>query len=198
MIKTDRAIIVEGKYDKIRLENIVDATIISTDGFGIFNNKELQNLIRRLAQTKGLIILTDSDAAGFMIRSFISGAVDNSLITHVYIPELRGKEKRKSTPSAEGLLGVEGVPDDVIIRAFEASGVGCTKAKDNGRKVTKSDLYELGFSGGSNSAVLREKLLTAMALPKRISSNRLPDIINMLYSYDEFIKKANEVISHGR
>ncbi len=194
MIHTDKVIVVEGKYDKIRLENIVDATIIPTDGFGIFNNKELLGLLRSLAEKRGLVILTDSDSAGFMIRSFLSGAIDNSLITNVYIPELSGKEKRKATPSAEGLLGVEGVADEVIINALKTAGIGedCTVSPK--RPITKADLYEIGLSGGPNSATLRKNLLKSLSLPIRISANRLPDILNMLYTYDEFIKIASEVI----
>lgn len=194
MIKTDKVIVVEGKYDKIRLENIVDATIIPTDGFGIFKNKELLQLLRKLADARGLIVLTDSDSAGFMIRSYLSGSIDNKKITNIYIPELFGKEKRKDAPSAEGLLGVEGVDDKVIIKAFEAAGIGTKKSDSTRRSVTKSDLYELGFIGRENSATLRKNLLIALSLPQRISSNRLPEIINMLYSYDEFIEIAKGVL----
>lgn len=196
MISTDKVIVVEGKYDKIRLENIIDATIIPTDGFGIFKNKELLGLLRRLAQQKGLIILTDSDAAGFMIRSHLSGAIPGDKITHVYIPELYGKEKRKEKPSAEGLLGVEGVDDSVIISAFQKAGIGAEAKQNNEpkRKISKTDLYEFGFCGKENSATLRQKLLDRLSLPKRISSNRLPEILNLILDYEEFIKIAQEVI----
>lgn len=193
MIKVESVIVVEGKYDKIRLENIIDGTIISTDGFGIFKNKELLNLLRRLADTKGLIILTDSDSAGFMIRSFLCGAIDNSKVKHVYIPEILGKEKRKAKSSAEGLLGVEGINDEVIKAAFEKAGIINSKPQDNCRKIEKLDLYELGFVGKSDSEAKRKALLKALELPSKLSSNRLLEVLNILYSYEEFIKIANEV-----
>ncbi|MBQ5810836.1 MAG: DUF4093 domain-containing protein [Clostridia bacterium] len=169
MLRTDKVIVVEGKYDKIRLENIIDATIIPTDGFGIFKNKELQQLLRSLAATKGLIVLTDSDSAGFMIRSFLAGCIDNDKITNIYIPELFGKEKRKNAPSAEGLLGVEGIPDEIIAKAFAAAGIGTAKTESPARKVSKSDLYELGFSGGAKSSEKRAMLLEKLSLPKTTS-----------------------------
>ncbi len=194
MLRTEKVIVVEGKYDKIRLENIIDATIIPTDGFGIFKNKELQQLLRSLAATKGLIVLTDSDSAGFMIRSFLAGCIDNNKITNIYIPELFGKEKRKIAPSAEGLLGVEGIPDKIIAKAFASAGIGTTKTESPARKVSKSDLYDLGFSGGANSSEKRAKLLEKLSLPKKISANRLPEIINALYTYEEFIDIAKELM----
>ena len=196
MISTDKVIVVEGKYDKIRLENIIDATIIPTDGFGIFKNKELLRLLKKLADQKGLIILTDSDAAGFMIRSHISGAIPNDKITHIYVPELFGKEKRKEKPSAEGLLGVEGIDDSIILSAFEKAGIGAKPKKDEEKRrlITKLDLYKMGFYGKENSAYLRQELLSRLGLPKRISSNRLPEVLNLIYSYDEFLAVAKEVI----
>ena len=194
MLRTDKVIVVEGKYDKIRLENIIDATIIPTDGFGIFKNKELQQLLRSLAATKGLIVLTDSDSAGFMIRSFLAGCIDNDKITNIYIPELFGKEKRKNAPSAEGLLGVEGIPDEIIAKAFAAAGIGTAKTESPARKVSKSDLYELGFSGGAKSSEKRAMLLEKLSLPKKISANRLSEIINALYTYEEFIDIAKELM----
>ena len=123
MIKIDEIVVVEGKYDKIRLSSVVDATIITTDGFGIFKNKEKQKLIRKLAQERGILILTDSDNAGFMIRSFLKGIVDNSKIRHAYIPDLYGKEKRKSSPSAEGKLGVEGMSEQVLRQSLDKAGI---------------------------------------------------------------------------
>ena len=194
MIKVESVIVVEGKYDKIRLENIIDGTIISTDGFGIFKNKELLNLLRRLADTKGLIILTDSDSAGFMIRSFLCGAIDNSKVKHVYIPEIFGKEKRKAKASAEGLLGVEGINDEIIENAFKKAGILNSKSQGGCRKIEKIDLYELGFVGKNDSEAKRKALLKALELPSKLSSNRLLEVLNILYSYEEFIKIANEVI----
>ncbi|MDO4832082.1 MAG: toprim domain-containing protein [Clostridia bacterium] len=123
MLRTDKVIVVEGKYDEIKLSSIIDAPIIKTDGFGIFKDREKQSLIQRLAKKRGLIILTDGDSAGFMIRNFLGNKIPEELITHVYIPDLYGKEKRKAKPSSEGKLGVEGVPKDVIISAFERAGI---------------------------------------------------------------------------
>ena len=158
MIKIDRVVIVEGRYDKIKLSSVIDGIIIETDGFGIFNNKEKQKLIRKLAETKGLLILTDSDSAGFKIRSFIRGIVPAEYIKHAYIPDIFGKEKRKTEPSKEGKLGVEGVKVPVIIEALEKAGVLCEKTKKSERReITKLDLYEDGLSGKENSDALRPK-----------------------------------------
>lgn len=129
MLRTDKVIVVEGKYDEIKLSSIIDAPIIKTDGFGIFKDREKQSLLQRLAKKRGLIILTDGDSAGFMIRNFLGNKIPEELITHVYIPDLYGKEKRKAKPSSEGKLGVEGVPKDVIISAFERAGITELKEK---------------------------------------------------------------------
>ena len=193
MIKVDRPVIVEGKYDKIKLENIIDGLIIPTDGFGIFKNKELQVLLKKLSEEKGLIILTDSDSAGFMIRSFLNGIIDPSKLTHIYIPEILGKETRKKTAGAEGLIGVEGVNDTIIADAFFKAGITSNKVNSVSRRITKSDLYELGFSGTKSSALKRQILLKRLSLPHRISANQLPNVLNMLITYDEFIIRAQEV-----
>lgn len=140
MLRTDKVIVVEGKYDEIKLSSIIDAPIIKTDGFGIFKDREKQSLIQRLAKKRGLIILTDGDSAGFMIRNFLGNKIPEELITHVYIPDLYGKEKRKAKPSSEGKLGVEGVPKDVIISAFERAGI--TELKENSGLEANSDLEE--------------------------------------------------------
>ena len=124
MLHTDKVIVVEGKYDAIRLANIIDATIIRTDGFGIFKDKEKQQLLRTLAEKRGLIVLTDSDSAGFLIRNFLKSSVPEKYITQVYIPDIYGKERRKDQPSAEGKLGVEGIPDEVLVECFRRAGVG--------------------------------------------------------------------------
>ena len=144
MIKIDRVVIVEGRYDKIKLSSVIDGIIIETDGFGIFNNKEKQKLIRKLAETKGLLILTDSDSAGFKIRSFIRGIVPAEQIKHAYIPDIFGKEKRKTEPSKEGKLGVEGVNIQIIMDALEKAGVLCEESeKTERREITKLDLQKL-------------------------------------------------------
>ncbi|MBO5462685.1 MAG: DUF4093 domain-containing protein [Clostridia bacterium] len=197
MIKIDRVVIVEGRYDKIKLSSILDAVIIETEGFGIFNNKEKQKLIRKLAETKGLLILTDSDSAGFKIRSFIRGMVPAEQIKHAYIPDIFGKEKRKTEPSKEGKLGVEGVKADIIIDALEKAGVLCEETEDKERRaITKLDLYEDGLSGKADSDALRKKLLSLLDLPERLTSNALLQVLNTFLTYEEY-KKAVEDIKNG-
>lgn len=197
MIKIDRVIIVEGRYDKIKLSSILDAVIIETEGFGIFNNKEKQKLIRKLAETKGLLILTDSDSAGFKIRSFIRGIVPADQIKHAYIPDIFGKEKRKTEPSKEGKLGVEGVKVDIILDALEKAGVLCEETENSQRKeITKLDLYEDELSGKPDSDALRKKLLLHLDLPERLTSNALLQVLNTFLTYEEY-KKAVEDIRNG-
>lgn len=197
MIKTDRVIIVEGRYDKIKLSSIIDAVIIETEGFGIFNNKEKQKLIRRLAETKGLLILTDSDSAGFKIRSFIRGIVPAEQIKHAYIPDIFGKEKRKNEPSKEGKLGVEGIKPEIIIEALQKAGVFCEESRLTEKKeITKLDLYEDGISGKPDSNILRKKLLKHLDLPERLTSNALVQILNTFLTYEEY-KLAIKEIKNG-
>ena len=194
MIKIDRAVIVEGRYDKIKLTSILDAVIIETEGFGIFNNKEKQQLIRRLADTKGLLILTDSDSAGFKIRSFIKGIVPAETIKHAYIPDIFGKEKRKTEASKEGKLGVEGVKKELILEALEKAGVFCEETENTEkREITKLDLYEDGLSGRADSDALRKKLLFHLQLPERLTSNALVQILNTFLTYDEYKKAVEEI-----
>lgn len=197
MIKIDRVVIVEGRYDKIKLSSILDAVIIETEGFGIFNNKEKQKLIRKLADAKGLLILTDSDSAGFKIRSFIRGMVPAEKIKHAYIPDIFGKEKRKTEPSKEGKLGVEGVKVNVIIDALKKAGVLCEETEvTERREITKLDLYEDGLSGKPDSDALRKKLLSLLDLPERLTSNALLQVLNTFLTYEEY-KKAVEDIKNG-
>ena len=194
MIKIDRAIIVEGRYDKIKLSSIIDGVIIETEGFGIFNNKEKQKLIRRLAEAKGLLILTDSDSAGFKIRSFIRGIVPNEFIKHAYIPDIFGKEKRKTEFSKEGKLGVEGVRPEVIVEALQKAGVLYEEVStEERREITKLDLYEDGLSGRENSDALRKKLLKHLDLPERLTSNALVQILNTFLTYEEYKKAVEEI-----
>ena len=195
MIKLDRPVIVEGKYDIIRLSNIIDALIIKTDGFGIFNDKEKQALLRRLAAEKGIIVLTDSDSAGFLIRNFIKQTVPADRITHVYIPDIFGKEKRKSEVSKEGKLGVEGISEDVLLDAFTRAGVTAEKKTDSSpaREITNIDLYEWGLSGGADSKAKRKALLRSLSLPERMSSSSMVKILNCFVTYEEFIKKVKEL-----
>ncbi len=197
MIKIDKVIIVEGKYDKIKLSSIIDAVIIETDGFGIFNDKEKQRLIRRLAEAKGILILTDSDSAGFKIRSFIRGIVPTEQISHAYIPDIFGKEKRKTEPSKEGKLGVEGVSTQIIVEALEKAGVLCqTTEEAQSRKITKLDLYEDGLTGKENSELLRKKLLKHLGLPERLTTNALLQVLNTFLTFDDY-KKAIEWVKNG-
>ncbi|MBQ7295116.1 MAG: DUF4093 domain-containing protein [Clostridia bacterium] len=194
MIKLDRPIIVEGKYDIIKLSNIIDTIIIKTDGFGIFKDKEKQLLLRRLAREKGIIVMTDSDSAGFLIRKFISSSVPPEKITHVYIPDLYGKEKRKTEASKEGKLGVEGTPENIIIEALRKAGVTCSESENENRQlITNIDLYECGLMGGQHSKEKRKLLLKSLALPERMSTSSLIKILNTFVTYDEFIAKVKEL-----
>lgn len=194
MIKLDRPIIVEGKYDIIKLSNIIDTLIIKTDGFGIFKDKEKQKFLRRIAEEKGIIVLTDSDSAGFLIRNFISSSVPKDKITHVYIPDLYGKEKRKTEASKEGKLGVEGTPEKIILDSLEKAGVTCSKTDCSERRlITNIDLYEYGLMGKENSKEKRTLLLKSLALPERMSTSSLIRILNTFVTYDEFISKVKEL-----
>lgn len=193
MIKIKQAIIVEGKYDKIKLSGIIDAPIIQTDGFGIFKDKELQCLIRNLAEKRGILVLTDSDSAGFRIRSFIGSTVDTKNIVHAYIPDIFGKESRKTEPSKEGKLGVEGVSEDIIMKALANAGVLCETAEEPERPITKLDLYELGFTGGQDSAKKRAALLKFYSFPARLSANALVKVLNSITTYDQFLEDVKEI-----
>lgn len=187
MIKIKEAVIVEGKYDKIKLSSVIDGLIIETRGFQIFKDKEQMALIRRLADTRGILILTDSDAAGFIIRNYLTGAIPAEKIKHAYIPDILGKESRKDKPSKEGKLGVEGVPVQAILEALTRAGVvcGCEEVQ-TGRKITKTDLYLAGLSGGENSSGKRRVLLTELSLPEHLAPNSLVGVLNSIMSYDEF------------
>ena len=190
MIKVDEVIIVEGRYDKNTLSQIIDGTIIETEGFGIFSDKQKLALFRRLAETRGLVVLTDSDGAGFVIRNYLKGAIDPKYVKHAYIPEVLGKEKRKSSPSKEGKLGVEGMSREVIVSALMRAGVSVGEASNesNTEQITKTDLFELGLSGGKDSGEKRQTLLKKLLLPSKLSPNAMLDVLNALMTRDEFIK----------
>ena len=194
MIKTQQAIIVEGKYDKIKLSSIVDSMIITTDGFAIFKDKEKQALIRTLAEKRGIILLTDSDSAGFLIRNFIMGCVPKDRITHVYIPDVFGKEKRKTERSKEGKIGVEGIDKQALTEAFQKAGVLCSEEEKSDKKITAYDLYNDGFTGGKDSRQKRMLLLKKLELPERLSSNALLEMLNTFMSPEEY-RKTVEVIN---
>lgn len=192
MIKIKQTVIVEGRYDKIKLSGIIDAPIIETSGFGIFKDKEMQRLIRTLSEKTGIVVLTDSDSAGFKIRSFIGSTVDPKNVFNAYIPDIFGKEKRKAEPSKEGKLGVEGVSEEIIIEALEKAGVFCEKVTEPERPITKHDLYELGFSGKTDSAEKRQRLLKMYNLPSRLSANSLVKVLNCITTYDRFVQEAEK------
>lgn len=188
MLKIKETIIVEGRYDKNKLKQIVDAAVIETGGFGVFKRSELKSLIKRIAETSGIIILTDSDAAGFMIRNHLKGILPNKCVKNAYIPRINGKERRKKVSSKEGLLGVEGVSAAVIIDALINSGatvIGESKKRGNGG-ITKLDFYNDGLCGKSQSRAFRQKLAERLDLPAYMSSNALLEAVNILLSYDEY------------
>ncbi len=190
MIKIKQTIIVEGKYDKIKLSNLVDAVIIPTNGFGLYKDKEKTALIRTLAKKTGIVILTDSDRAGFQIRSRIKSIADGGEIINVYIPDVYGKERRKAAPSKEGKLGVEGMSGEVLLEAFKKAGITAdvTDRRPKSQMVTKADLLDAGLCGGDRSAEKRAELQKRMGLPERLSANGLLEIINVMYTKEEFFK----------
>lgn len=187
MIKVDRIIIVEGKYDKIKLSSMIDGIIIETEGFGIFKDKDKQKLIRKLAESKGIVILTDSDSAGFVIRNFITSIVPKEYITNVYIPDIYGKEKRKESASKEGKLGVEGVSVEILKDAFNKAGIGTSQSKSTEKKkITLNDFFDDGLTGGAESKKKRTALLKSLDLPERMSTKAMLDILNTFITYDEY------------
>lgn len=194
-IKISQAIIVEGKYDKIKLSSFIDGVIIVTNGFGIYKDKDIVQLIRYYAQRQGIIVLTDSDTAGFKIRGHIKSIVPKGKIINLYAPEILGKEKRKIQPSKEGKLGVEGINVNVLKALFEKVGVK-GEIKENPSPVTNLDFFQLGITGQKNSSRLREKLLDKLELPKLVSSKALLEIVNSRFSKDEFYEfMENDEIS---
>lgn len=196
MIKIKEAVIVEGKYDKIKLSGILDTVIIETDGFGVFNDKEKQRLIRFLAEKRGIVIMTDSDSAGFKIRSFIKGITNAENVKNVYIPDVYGKEKRKTEMSSEGKIGVEGMETRVLLEALGKAGVLCSEnEKSGGREITYTDFFEDGITGHENSGEMRKKLARRLNLPEKISSSALLKIINSYMTYDEYKAETEAVKS---
>lgn len=194
MISVKQAIIVEGKYDKIKLSSIVDGVIIATDGFRIFNDSEKCALIRFFAEKTGIIILTDSDVAGFKIRTHIKSFVNGDNIINVYIPDIFGKEKRKLKPSKEGKLGVEGMNSEILLASLERAGV-FNEIKDTTNNIQKIDFYEDGLFGKNNSNEKRTKLIKMLNLPELLTTNSLLEVINAMMTKDEYkkiIKKLNE------
>ncbi|MCL2068612.1 MAG: DUF4093 domain-containing protein [Oscillospiraceae bacterium] len=181
-----RAVIVEGRYDKIRLESVIEAMILPVGGFQIFTDKELRAFIRRLAAENGIIVLTDSDAAGFKIRAFLRGMIPPEQITHVYIPDIFGREKRKAAPSKEGKLGVEGMSADILREAFRRAGVTGEVHRERENPLTKLDLYEAGLTGGENSREKRFAFYARLGLPARLGVNAALPLINQMLTREEF------------
>lgn len=190
MRRIREVIVVEGRYDKNALKQVVDATVVETGGFGVFNDKERISLLRRLADERGLIVLTDSDGAGFVIRNFLKGAIAKDRIKHAYIPDVYGKERRKAAPGKEGKLGVEGMKPEVLLSALERAGAtfedGITGEKKT--PLTKTDFYELGLTGGAGSAERRAALLKKLSLPERMTTNAMLEAVNILCSREELVK----------
>lgn len=186
MVKIKEAILVEGRYDKNTLSQIVDAPILETAGFGIFKDKAQMNLLRRVAQTRGLIVFTDSDGAGFVIRNHIKSAIPGKYLKHAYIPDVYGKERRKAAPGKEGKLGVEGMSREIILEALRNAGATIEGEKvTSSNQITKQDLMALGLSGGPNASERRLALLKKLNLPERMSPNAMLQALNLLYSLEE-------------
>ena len=190
MVTTQRAVIVEGKYDKIKLSAVVDALIVTTEGFGIFSDREKQRFLKKLAAEKGLLILTDSDAAGFKIRNYLKNIVPEEQIVHAYIPDVYGKERRKDAPSKEGKLGVEGMDAAALEEALRRCGAFEEATNDAPRRaITAADLYAAGLTGQDNSAEKRRELLSDMGLPARLTGKSFLQALNAFMTYEEFCKR---------
>lgn len=187
MIKIKEAIVVEGRYDKNTLSQVVDAPIFQTDGFGIMHDKQQLELLRKVAQKRGLIVFTDSDGAGFVIRNKLKSCIDGQYLLHAYIPDIYGKERRKSAPGKEGKLGVEGMTPQVIVDCLLRCGatVEGENIQSQPPQITKQDLVELGLSGGKDSSQLRRNLMKKLDLPEHMSANALLQAVNLLYTLDE-------------
>lgn len=187
MIKVKEVIVVEGRYDKNTLSQVVDATILETKGFGIFKDTAQLGLLRQAAQKRGLIILTDSDGAGFVIRNYLKGTIAPQYVKQAYIPDVRGKERRKAAPGKEGKLGVEGMKPEVLVEALRRAGatfLGEENQKKHG-ELTKADLMDLGLSGSADSSARRQKLLKRLNLPEKMSCNAMLQAVNLLYTRRE-------------
>ena len=187
MVKIKEAIVVEGRYDKNTLSQIVDAPIFETSGFGIFKDKQQMALLRQVAENRGLIVFTDADGAGFLIRNHIKSAIPAKFLKHAYTPDVFGKERRKAAPGKEGKLGVEGMKPVIIIDALRKAGATFDSEESSPARdmITKTDLFELGLSGGPDSKAKRTSLLKMLDLPEHMSANALLEALNLLYTKDE-------------
>ncbi len=195
MVKIKEAIVVEGRYDKNTLSQIVDAPILETSGFGIMKDKQNLNLLRRVAKSRGLIVFTDSDGAGFVIRNFLKGAIPPQYMKHAYIPDIYGKEKRKASPGKEGKLGVEGMTPEVILEALQRAGATIEGESVSRcyQEITKQDLFALGLSGCAGSDQRRKSLMKKLNLPEHMSANALLQALNLLYSLDELKQMMEQI-----
>lgn len=194
MIRIREAILVEGRYDKNTLSQIVDAPILETAGFGIFKDKQQLKLLRQVAEKRGLIVFTDSDGAGFVIRNHIKSAIDGKYLKHAYIPDIPGKERRKSAPGKEGKLGVEGMTPQIILDALRRAGATMDGEELTIRaQITKQDMMELGLSGGKDSSTLRSILLRRLDLPEHMSANAMLQALNLLYSKEEITQLVGDL-----
>ena len=194
MMKIREAIVVEGRYDKAAVAAVVDTLIVDTAGFGIFSDKEKLAMLRRLARARGLVILTDSDGGGFVIRNFLKGAIDPALVKHAYIPDVYGKERRKKAPSKEGTMGVEGMSREVILEALRRAGVTEEEtAERQTEPITKAELYAMGLTGRPDSAARREAVKRALALPRHLTTNALLEVLNSLTTREELEKILSDI-----
>lgn len=198
MIKIREAIVVEGRYDKNTLSQIVDAPILETSGFGIFKDKKRMDLLRKVAHARGLIVFTDADGAGFVIRNHIKSAIPAQYLKHAYTPDIMGKERRKAAPGKEGKLGVEGMRPQIIVEALRKAGAtiegeGCPVRQ----QITKQDLMELGLSGGADASAKRLALLKKLDLPEHMSANAMLQALNLLYSLEELTEIVGQLEKHN-
>ncbi len=192
MLKIKEAVIVEGRYDKLKLSNLLDTLIVETGGFHIYKDKEKLKFIKKLARERGIIVLTDSDHSGFQIRGLLSSEIPKEQIKHLYIPDVFGKEKRKNKPSKEGKLGVEGIDDQTLLRLFEKQGIKADKVTKSD-SVTSYDLYDLGFSGTDGAKQKKKKLLKSLDLPEFLSTSSLLSYINSSMTRQEFVSLAEKI-----
>ena len=196
MIKLSQAIVVEGKYDKNALRQLVDAPVFETNGFGVMKNRELVELLRLTARRRGLIVLTDSDGAGFVIRNYLKRVLPKAGVLHAYVPDVYGKERRKAHAGKEGKLGVEGMPPEILLQALRNAGAEASEGPaQRGAPIVKADLYAAGYSGRTDSAAQRAALLKELSLPEHMSSNALLDALNVLMPREEFLSRYGE--NHG-
>ena len=195
MVKIKEAIVVEGRYDKNTLSQIVDAPILETSGFGIFKDKQQMKLLRQIAEKRGLIVFTDADGAGFVIRNHIKSAIPGKYLKHAYTPDIFGKERRKAAPGKEGKLGVEGMRPEIIVEALQKAGATIEGGTDKRtvQEITKADLVILGLSGIPGSEERRKKLVKKLDLPERISSNALLQALNLLYTLEELTELMEHI-----